>query len=556
MKATNDGPKWPTAAASRIRIKMDNDGDFCRLFYNESSGSIHIVPLTAQDASAMSASPHPEIYDHSQPTIVEEDPFYQSYLSQSKDANRCSVDYFHPSEDVIGVNLSLEYNLHNPNTFHGMQRYASAQINIYCYPKNKKKQREADHKKYIVDSRCCEDFGDARKLIQSIRTLSGLQNVSNNAPPQRFLVILNPYSGGNGPKSKSGAIHVYETMIKPMLEQAGVEHDALTTKRGGHAMDRMGSRMDDATMSPGKGDDEGGNISDNVDSESRDISEYDAIIALGGDGIVYEIMQGIHARSDEEQILSKLKFGIVPCGTCNGLAKSILYWSDNADYTPIESAMIICKGHTKKLDLATYQLAKTRKTFTSFLSFSWGLIADCDLESECLRCLGAIRTDIWAVYRGILFTKKYRGRFSYLPPQNSNSGDNDVVTAIDMPKFNGPLPENWVTIEDDFRVIWVCNTTHASYNVFSCPISKMNDGLFHVLIVRQSCSRLRLLQMLLKLDAGGHIECDGLEVVSCVAYRLEPLSDNSYNDLDGELIENGPIQASVCNAAHFFAGQC
>ena len=555
MKATNDGPKWPTAAASRIRIKMDDDGDFCRLFYNESSGSIHIVPLTAQDASAISASPHPEIYDHSQPTIVEEDPFYQSYLLQSKDANRCSVDCFHPS-DVIGVNLSLEYNLHNPSTFHGMQRYASAQINIYCYPKNKKKQREADHKKYIVDSRCCEDFGDARKLIQSIRTLSGLQNVSNNAPPQRFLVILNPYSGGNGPKSKSGATHVYETMIKPMLEQAGVDHDALTTKRGGHAMDRMGSRMDDATMSPGKGDDEGGNISDNVGSESRDISEYDAIIALGGDGIVYEIMQGIHARSDEEQILSKLKFGIVPCGTCNGLAKSILYWSDNADYTPIESAMIICKGHTKKLDLATYQLAKTRKTFTSFLSFSWGLIADCDLESECLRCLGAIRTDIWAVYRGILFTKKYRGRFSYLPPQNSNSGDNDVLTAIDMPKFNGPLPENWVTIEDDFRVIWVCNTTHASYNVFSCPISKMNDGLFHVLIVRQSCSRLRLLQMLLKLDAGGHIECDGLEVVSCVAYRLEPLSDNSYNDLDGELIENGPIQASVCNAAHFFAGQC
>ena len=130
------------------------------------------------------------------------------------------------------------------------------------------------------------------------------------------------------------------------------------------------------------------------------------------------------------------------------------------------------------------------------------------------------------------------------------------VATIDMPKFNGPLPENWVTIEDDFRVIWVCNTTHASYNVFSCPISKMNDGLFHVLIVRQSCSRLRLLQMLLKLDAGGHIECDGLEVVSCVAYRLEPLSDNSYNDLDGELIENGPIQASVCNAAHFFVGQC
>ena len=35
---------------------------------------------------------------------------------------------------------------------------------------------------------------------------------------------------------------------------------------------------------------------------------------------------------------------------------------------------------------------------------------------------------------------------------------------------------------------------------------------------------------------------DGLEIVECVAYRLESLSGGSFNDLDGEVVESGPIQ--------------
>lgn len=551
---------WPAAAASRIRIKFSNDV-YCRLFYNSSTGSISLVPLTPDDLSSITITPHAEVYDHSQTTNPESDPLYQSYLSQSNDATKHILDSFHPN-DVIGANLSLEYNFHNPNTFHGMESYASAQINIYCYPKRNNrfnKQREANHKSYIVDSTCCEDFSDVRALVHSIRTLAGLQNYNhqsanqNNAQSQRFLVILNPYSGGNGPKSKSGALSIYETMVKPMLEQAGVEHDSLATTHGGHAKERMELRQSNNSDTAPDGNGNEGGSNDCSESEWRDISEYDAIIAMGGDGILFEIFQGIHAREDEEELLSKLKFGIVPCGTCNGLAKSILHWSDGADYTPIESVFQICKGHTSRLDLGSYQLAKTNKTYTSFLSFSWGLIADCDLESECLRWLGAIRTDVWAVYRGILFPKRYRARFSYLPCKSTNS--ENVSTKVELPEVDEALPKDWVTIEDDFRVFWVCNTTHASYNIFTCPMSKMNDGVFYVLIVRSSVSRLRLLQMLLKLETGGHVDCKGLEIVSCLAYRLEPLSDNTYNDLDGEMIEGGTIQASLFNIAHFFSGK-
>ena len=53
-----------------------------------------------------------------------------------------------------------------------------------------------------------------------------------------------------------------------------------------------------------------------------------------------------------------------------------------------------------------------------------------------------------------------------------------------MPEQGKPLPEGWESIEDEFRVFWVCNTSHASYDMFTCPMAKMNDGLFHMLVVR------------------------------------------------------------------------
>ncbi|KAL9187118.1 hypothetical protein ACHAXT_010838 [Thalassiosira profunda] len=534
-------PRWPVAAASRVRVTVGSGGaQFCRLFHNASTGAVELVACTAEDLQR----PQPAVYDDSDARIAEE-PSYQSYLATASDERRVVADAFHP-DDVIGAHLSLEYNARNPNTFHGMQSYAAAVIKVYSYPKaGKRQKRKAAHKTYILDPRCCEDFADARLLIRCIQQLSKLRHATN---PLKCLVILNPYSGGGGTSSKTGARNVYQTMVKPMLAEAGVDHDALVTRRGGHAQERMGpiANESDAELNGG-GEKKADAI--NTDPETQDISEYDAIIAMGGDGILFEIFQGLLSRPDAQTIISKLKFGIVACGTYNGLAKSLLHWS-HAEYNRIESVFQICKGHTAKLDVARYEvLAGTgRKSYASFLSFAWGLIADCDFESECLRWLGHIRSDIWAVWRGILRRRRYRARFSYLPP--------GIGKEVVVPEMGEPLPEGWESFEDNFLVFWVCNTSHAAHNMHTCPVAKMNDGLFHVLVVRSSCSRWRLLQMLLQLETGGHHGFEECEVIDCVAYQFEPLSKVSYNVLDGELLEDGPVQAKFMpSEAQFFAGE-
>jgi diacylglycerol kinase family enzyme len=56
---------------------------------------------------------------------------------------------------------------------------------------------------------------------------------------------------------------------------------------------------------------------------------------------------------------------------------------------------------------------------------------------------------------------------------------------------------------------------------------------------------------LLALEAGTHVNSPAAEFIECVAYRLEPTG--SFNVLDGEVIERGPVQAHVLpRAIHTF----
>jgi sphingosine kinase len=102
-----------------------------------------------------------------------------------------------------------------------------------------------------------------------------------------------------------------------MLNESHSNHDVLITKRAGHAIERMMEKNGDALVA----------------AEEKDIAEYDGIIAMGGDGILAEILEGLKKRRDYDSIVQKLTFGIVGCGTSNGLAASILHAAKVSNHT-------------------------------------------------------------------------------------------------------------------------------------------------------------------------------------------------------------------------------
>lgn len=103
---------------------------------------------------------------------------------------------------------------------------------------------------------------------------------------------MNPKSGpGRGRE-------IFQRRIHPILAEAEKLYDVHITKCSNYARDFI---------------------------RTRNIHQWNAILSIGGDGIVFEVINGIFERPDWADVLQNLPLGIIPCGSGNGLAKSIAY---------------------------------------------------------------------------------------------------------------------------------------------------------------------------------------------------------------------------------------
>jgi hypothetical protein len=401
-------------------------------------------------------------------TVPSEEDVNQSLIDKhdgtKEEESKC--DIFKP----LGQDMDKLFALDNTNEI-PFDTQATAILNIYCYPRQHPSlkswgnwfglssfkpttpnpnpptpvdnmgPRYAHHRRFeVVKS---EDFADSRTLVRAIREVAELGHcLAEQDVTPRYLVFVNPAGGQKKAKS------IYDSIVEPMLEQACVDHDLVVTTHARHAEEYM--------------------IDLNVD-------RYNGIIVVGGDGLIHEALQGIRKRPDAPEVLKKLKLGVVGGGSSNGLAKSILHESKEL-YSPLESTFMICKGQTCSLDLSEY---KTRdNSYISFLTFSYAMIADIDIDSEVLRCLGALRFDLWGAYLGIRLYS-YAVRLSYLPVSKERNAD-----VVELPALENPVPSTWTTIEDDIVLLWVSQVSHASATLMSSPSSSLQSGVFHIKLIR------------------------------------------------------------------------
>jgi len=120
----------------------------------------------------------------------------------------------------------------------------------------------------------------------------------------------------------------------------------------------------------------------------------------------------------------------------------------------------------------------------------------------------------------------------------------DSMTS-ELPGLTEPVPSSWVTIEDDFVLVLAMYQTHLNSELIPAPTCTFDDGLMHLIIVRASITRTRILRVLLAFQEGREVNDDAAEVVCVKAFRLEPLTDRGILTVDGETIKYGPVQAHV-----------
>ena len=346
--------------------------------------------------------------------------------------------------------------------------------------------------------------GTAQKWVDTIRGLIGAAEET-----RKMLIFVNPFSG------KGRARETFQVVVKPMLEQAAIPFDVIITDRAGHARDTMTSATNLAT--------------------------YRAVVSVGGDGMLAEVVQGIASRDDSAAVFRVLPFGVVCAGSGNGLCKSILTESKEA-FSSLAAAFVLIKGKSRRLDLSRVVTPSRPEGHLSFLCMGWAIVSDVDIESERLRCLGSLRFTVGALQR-IVFLRDYPGRLSYLPA--TGAGGAATPPRSGAVALGEPLPEGWVTLEDRFVMVWICQTSHAAHDMHTSPDSLLDDGVFTILLLRHTISRFELLSMFLAIEDGTHLNNPALEVVRALAYRLEPLTPNGLYSLDGETIEYGPVHGTI-----------
>ncbi|CAK9218654.1 unnamed protein product [Sphagnum troendelagicum] len=344
--------------------------------------------------------------------------------------------------------------------------------------------------------------------------------------PRKLLVIVNPFGGQGAGKT------IFVQIVEPMLQAARIAYAMKETLFQGHAKDL---------------------------AKSFDLSQFDGIVCVSGDGVLVEILNGLLERVDWKHAIRK-PLGIIPAGTGNGMAKSVLHHA--GEFFDIASAtFLIIRGQKHALDVATVVQGQVR--FHSLLMLSWGLVADVDFESEKFRWMGAFRFDVQTLIR-IVNLRRYNGGFSYLPVAGSEGTGGPYSSELEVNKllhsgeadserswrkgYSGPLHSlptaEWRSMEGAFVLVWLTNVPFTSEKVMPAPLAKFSDGLLDLIVLRD-CSRWKLFCLLFKLQSGSHVKSKSIEYLKVKAFRLSPggqyASDKpgGYVDLDGEILARG-----------------
>lgn len=180
---------------------------------------------------------------------------------------------------------------------------ASAYLYLFAYVLKKKSLRSSLHRERTVLTlrfRSFDTFEDnmheADRWYRALRwqlhqTLEDIfVDRLDSTRRSRVLVMLNPKSGSGN------AREVFNMHVAPVLNEAEVPYDLYVTKHSNYAIEFMSTRR---------------------------LDDWCTIIAVGGDGLFHEIVNGLLRREDWAKVLNNIALGIIPCGSGNGLARSI-----------------------------------------------------------------------------------------------------------------------------------------------------------------------------------------------------------------------------------------
>lgn len=370
-------------------------------------------------------------------------------------------------------------------------------------------------------------------------------------PRRRVLVICNPSSGkGNGKR-------VLTKSVIPILRAAQCEMHVIETK--GRA---------DAYRA----------------SESMDLTQYDVIACIGGDGTIHEALNGLACRSDALDAL-KMPLASVPAGSGNGLYLSL--HGAKHGFSAELATLTVIKGtaHTHELMSVTQPIEAFQSEsvwpytlrgasedghefvlYYSFMSQAIGVLADIDIGTEPWRFIGDARFTIGYVLsvlqnklspvtveaffgpKGVtsqpqMYDMAKQSEARANAPSKPFSGPFvDKIHALEhgcvtdklevapdpfclkpsTASLSPPSTASWVHVDVPVSSVYVGKVPYVAQSLLGFPYASPNDELIDVLIQDQQTSACKKIVATMHGETGDHVFDNGIHYFKVQALRITP----------------------------------
>ncbi|KAK9805531.1 hypothetical protein WJX72_003548 [[Myrmecia] bisecta] len=352
----------------------------------------------------------------------------------------------------------------------------------------------------------CSSAAEAENIVQRLRSAAAWKGA---AQPRRIVAIVNPKSG-QGKSAKN-----FAKVVQPIFDAAGLVVIVHQTQHAGHATEL---------------------------AQQLDLAGCDALVMVGGDGTVFEALQGYFKRPDWQQAV-KLPFALLPSGSGNALAANTGCWD------LVTAAHAVCKGVEAPLDIVSVlQPSPTPRRFYSFLSLTYGMIASLDIGTESLRWMGGLRFTYGAFFQ-IMKRQAWDIRAAILPASNAaastsppdSSGTADNAHSVEEVS----RAQGWRGLgADRVQLFAACNLPFLDLHFKIAPEAGLNTGAMSVIHTPRS-TRAQGFHMMYRAELGTHMELGRVQHEKVVAMVLEPVSKDTWLVLDGEVIPSERIFAEV-----------
>jgi diacylglycerol kinase (ATP) len=238
-----------------------------------------------------------------------------------------------------------------------------------------------------------------------------------------------------------------------------------------------------------------------------EFTKYNGIVAAGGDGTLYDVINGYYKNSSQK----KIPIGVLPVGTGNAFIRDMDL--DNSHWR--ESLDIIYKNNPKKVDVGKFTYDNNDYYFLNILGL--GFVSDVGETAHKIKFLGNLSYTIGVLYQ-----------------------------LITLNSFKLNIEIDGKTYDRDNLFVEVSNTRYTS-NFLMAPTAENDDGFLDVTLLSK-ITRRRLLKLFPTVFTGEHVKEKEVETFKAKKIKISTDVEKILTP-DGELFGSTPIEIECLHQA-------